>query len=171
LTANWPIDEDRTKTQSREFRRVHDEVGISRFDAAVSKIIHENAYKFFPSVAEFRAYVPQASGRHADANCEKCHGTGWMRLPDYEARGMYRDPSAACVLRCQCLTSEIDGEEIRKLARSRSQHPDEFFGEADVIAMMRIAQERKANNQPPLDADVMIREVLSIRHAIQEKRA
>lgn len=170
LTANWPIDEDRTKTQSREFRRIHDEVGIARFDAAVSKVIHEGPYKFFPSVAEFRSFIPAPSGRYPDANCESCHGSGWMRVADYEARRMYGDPNAMCVLRCQCLKDQVDTEEIRRLARDRSQHPDDYFGEADVIAMMRIALERKGKGLPPLTAEQNIAEVLKIRKAIQEAR-
>ena len=168
LSANWPIDSTRAEGLERELRKVFDEVGISRFDAGVSAIITEGKYQFFPSMAEFRGFIPAPGGRHADANCEKCHGSGWMRLPDYEARRMYRDPNASCVLRCQCLTSDIDTEAIRAMARDRRQNPDDYFGEADVVAMLRIGLERKGKGQPALDAESMIGEVLSIRRAISE---
>jgi len=169
LLANWPIDEGRYKTLEREYRAIFDEVGVSRFDAGVSSILREGKYQFFPSLAEFRAFIPAPGGRHADANCEKCHGSGWMRLPDYEARRMYRDPNATCVLRCQCLTSDIDTEAIRAMARDRRQNPDEYFGDADVVAMMRIALERKGKGQQALNADAMIAEVLAVRTAIRER--
>ena len=58
-----------------------------------------------------------------------------------------------------------------RMAPIRAANPDDFFGEADVVAMMRISSERKSKKLEPLDADTMIAEVLKIRHAIQEKRA
>jgi len=60
-------------------------------------------------------------------------------------------------------------EELNRLRPIRKSNPDDFFGEADVVCMMRLLKERKDKGLPRLSHDQVIAEVLAIRHACQEK--
>lgn len=170
MTANWPTDADRGETLAKEYRAIWEKVGADRFAIGVTRIIHESELRFFPSCGEFRGYIPNSNDKtwRRDPGCERCHGTGWQRLPDYEARRMYGDQLAMCSLRCNdCLNR---GESnMAALRADRAKNPDEYFGEADVIALMRIAKERKEKGLPPLPEDSMIAEVLAVRHAVRER--
>ena len=98
LMNNWPIDESRAKGLSREFRVVWDEIGDARFKAAVTNIITNSDLRFFPSVGEFRGYVPNTA---RIVYCGQCT-EGWRYVPDYEARRLYNNDSAMAVIRCGC---------------------------------------------------------------------
>ena len=99
LIANWPMDEERAKTLLRDYERVFREVGQERFAQAVDVIIREGLYKFFPSQAEFRAYIPK--GDRMWKPCQNCT-EGFIQVPDFEARNIYADPGATMVRFCEC---------------------------------------------------------------------
>ena len=75
-----------------------DQVDDSRFDRAVTAIIQESEIKFFPSVGEFRGYIP-APGKKP--YCGKCN-EGWVWVPDMEARRLYDNDTAMACKRCEC---------------------------------------------------------------------
>lgn len=99
LFANWQIfDEEIQATKIREFRNLWAEFGEQRFTAGATAIINEGRYKLFPSVAEFRSYVPERVRKPYCGNCIE----GWRFVPDYEARKMYHNDTAMAVVRCEC---------------------------------------------------------------------
>jgi len=63
-----------------------------------------------------------------------------------------------------------ESAEWRDLYRERNANPDAFFGEADVVAMMRIVRERSAS-ELPIDPVAIVDEVLQIRKIVQERIA
>lgn len=82
----------------QEYQGIFREVGASRFEQAVSKIVREGQYKFFPSQAEFRGFIPSKGGWKPCGKCE----SGFVRVPDLEAEMLYGDPTATKMIFCQC---------------------------------------------------------------------
>lgn len=98
LIANWPVDDDRGAVLLDEFAGIWNEVGENRFRRAVDSILADSDYRFFPNQAEFRGHLP--SSEHKPL-CKKCK-SGWISVPDHEARRLYGNPEAMCMIRCEC---------------------------------------------------------------------
>lgn len=98
LLTNWKTDESRAKVITKEFKAIFDEVGQARFSTAVDDIIRQNPYTLFPTQAEFRGYLPPVEKK---PTCGKCKN-GWIMVPDYQARKLYKNEIAMCTLRCEC---------------------------------------------------------------------
>lgn len=98
LIANWPVDDDRGTVLLDEFAGICNEIGENRFRLAVDSILANGNFRFFPSQGEFRGYIPSAERKPLCGKCE----SGWIRVPDYEARRMYGNSTATCMLRCEC---------------------------------------------------------------------
>lgn len=115
LKANWHLDETRSEDIIAEYFAICETVGFGRFTRAVDSIINVSDYKFFPTVAEFRAYIPKAEKKPLCGQCE----SGWKRVPDVEARRLYGDKNATAMIRCECRRgpgfqkSEQEGQEWR----------------------------------------------------------
>ena len=58
-------------------------------------------------------------------------------------------------------SEELEFDYQRRL--DRANNPDEFFGEADVVCMMRISESRATQKQAPLTGDQTIAAVLESR--------
>lgn len=87
LFANWMVfDEEIQATKIREFRNLWAEFGAERFTAGATAIINEGKYKLFPSVAEFRSYVPE---RRRKPYCGECVD-GWRITIADGIRAAYR---------------------------------------------------------------------------------
>lgn len=79
MVANWPsalADPALAAQREQEFRVVYAEVGEERFTEGVTKCIRnhrdpETGRSFFPSVAEFEAYVPGKKALFGDY-CDLC---------------------------------------------------------------------------------------------------
>jgi hypothetical protein len=82
------------------YRLLFDQIGAERFAAAVQRVIFESGLRYFPSISEFRSYVPELT-QSAGAFCNECEG-GWRYVPDHEARRLYKNETAMAVVRCQC---------------------------------------------------------------------
>ena len=98
MLANWTVSEDRVKPLSDEFYIVWQEVGAYRFVTAVTKIIQDSELRYFPSVGEFRGYLPPAGKKPYCGQCNE----GWVSVPDYEARSLYGNDTAMANKRCEC---------------------------------------------------------------------
>lgn len=98
LVANWPVDAERGSMILREYETVWNDVGESRFRRGVDSIIATAPFRFFPSQAEFRGYVP---GSERAKFCGKCDA-GWVMVPDCEARQVYGNDTAMAAARCEC---------------------------------------------------------------------
>jgi len=98
LKANWHLDESRADDIIAEYFAICQEVGLDRFRSATDSIINASEYKFFPTISEFRGYLPKAA---KNPLCGKCE-SGWIMVPDPVARGMYGNPNATMALRCEC---------------------------------------------------------------------
>jgi hypothetical protein len=61
--------------------------------------------EFCPQTAKIASYAPPVE--HQIAYCGNCVD-GWVMVPDYEARRLYKNETATATLRCQC--SRIDRE-------------------------------------------------------------
>lgn len=59
LIANWPTLGSRIDVLRSELNLVFYEVGSERFTRATDAIITSGTYQYFPSIAEFRGYIPQ----------------------------------------------------------------------------------------------------------------
>ena len=81
LIANWPLNEERAETKAEELRSLWKEVGGHRFEAAVGRIVNEHKGDFFPTIGEFRSFLP-AEGQSwwRDPNCPDCHGDGFKEV-------------------------------------------------------------------------------------------
>jgi len=171
LTDNWPMEDDRSKRLHAQFFLIWRDVGEVRFRVAVKAIIDARAYASFPTQAEFRGFIPDRDTVKWDwdSNCPDCHGTGWTVTQEYHdlPHGRWQNREVKRCDREGCKKA-VESDRARYLDRDR--HPDNYFGEADVIALMRIAKERREKKLPPLDGDAMIAEVLKVRHAVQEAR-
>lgn len=102
LIGNWPTLTSRADRVRRELHTLWKEVGHERFTKATDAIIATGNYKFFPTVAEFRGYIPQAKRKPFCGQCE----SGWIRVPDYAARRLYQNTTATEMLRCECRRGE-----------------------------------------------------------------
>ena len=82
LIGNWPDGQRRAAEMLNEFQTVWDDVGEDRFRRAVQDIIHSSELRFFPSIGEFRGYIPAPAGKTwwRNPTCPGCHGTGWTEL-------------------------------------------------------------------------------------------
>lgn len=79
--ANWPLNEERAETKTEELRNLWREVGGRRFDAAVNRIVNEHKGEFFPTIGEFRSFLPSDEKIWwRDPNCPDCHGTGFKEV-------------------------------------------------------------------------------------------
>ncbi len=103
MTGNWNLEEVRLKPLTAEYFEVFKDVGESRFSRGVTAVIHNGKFSFFPSIAEFRGFVPSA-GRWTP--CGKCE-SGFIRVPDKEAEMLYGDPTATKMIFCQCRYSNV----------------------------------------------------------------
>lgn len=104
LVANWPMDENRAEVLMQEYENLFAGVGEQRFNRGVGTIIREGRYQFFPSMAEFRGFVP--AGEQRWKPCGKCE-EGFIRVPDPEAELLYGDPGATKMIFCKCRFSNI----------------------------------------------------------------
>jgi hypothetical protein len=79
MVDNWPMEQERSRRLARSYKQVFDEVGESRFARAVKSIRDSRSYASFPTLAEFRSYLPipdaPASGKHY---CALCSGNTWV---------------------------------------------------------------------------------------------
>lgn len=98
LIANWPMNVTRSHPLERELKSVFKEVGEERFTQATDSIIAHGQYQFFPTVAEFRGYIPAPKRKMFCGKCEN----GWIRVTDYEAMSLYEDKTATAMIRCEC---------------------------------------------------------------------
>ena len=69
LRGNWPIEESRFDAALQNFHFLWEEIGEKRFTRATEGIISDSPYQYFPSIAEFRSYIP-AEGRKFCGNCD-----------------------------------------------------------------------------------------------------
>ncbi len=68
LVGNWPnTPEAIVEIKSREFMRAFEEYGPDRFDRGVTAIVDANPYSTFPTLGEFRGYVPAGTWREERA--------------------------------------------------------------------------------------------------------
>ena len=105
--SNWPISDERLEAVKNEFQIVWNEVGESRFERAVGKIVQESDRQFFPTVGEFRSFIPVAprGGFWRDPNCPDCHGTGFKEVTTLVKRpdGTWQNREVARCRREGCL--------------------------------------------------------------------
>jgi hypothetical protein len=80
LLGNYPkLEDDRLRGATANYLELYCEIGHERFVAGVNKIIREGGYSFFPSLAEFRGYLPDnPSSRAFCGNCNE----GWLYTTD-----------------------------------------------------------------------------------------
>jgi hypothetical protein len=87
LQGNWPAEESRFQGIMQNFVLLWDEIGESRFKAAVDAIVLNSPFEYFPSIAEFRSFIPRTEQRpsspnsktkFADPNCAACFGGGYV---------------------------------------------------------------------------------------------
>ena len=105
LMSNWPIaDEDRAGKIIKLFGEVWDDYGAAMFKTCCKSIIHEREGAFFPTVAEFKVYMPHTADKRWEPG-----------VSETQRRRMY---------------------------------PEEFFGQTDVMSMMKIVQARITRNSP-----------------------
>jgi hypothetical protein len=171
LIDNWPIEDERSKRLYSQFFLIWRDVGEVRFRMAVKAIIDARAYATFPTQAEFRGFIPDRDvvKWDWDRNCPDCHGTGWTVTQEYHdlPHGRWQNRE---VKRCDREGCKKAMESDRARYLDRDRNPDNYFGEADVIALMRIAKERREKGMPALDGDSMISAVLQVRGAAREAR-
>jgi hypothetical protein len=111
LRGNYaPIEEDRLKGVLDNYQRLYRSVGWDRFAAGVDSVIFDSELLFFPSVQEFKKYLPESNFREKQ--------------------------------------EETRREWERDMRAKRAQHPEQFFGEADVIVMMRMVEKAVAGKHP-----------------------
>jgi hypothetical protein len=171
LCANWPLAEPRATNLAKEYYEIFKTTSAIRFDAAVTQIIRDSKFQYFPTVSEFLGYIPKVDGGKGfwrDPACESCHGSGFQ--PKY-----YQADGLPVVERCKnpdCLHIGSIDEQVQweQQRQARTERPDDYFGQADVVCLMRIAQDRKNRELPLLSADEMIAAILEIRHSCQESR-
>ena len=99
MTGNWNLEEARLKPLTAEYFALYSQVGAQRFERAVTAIIHEGGYHFFPTVGEFKSHVPASTERKPW--CGKCN-EGFLYIPDPEAYELYGDPDATKMMFCSC---------------------------------------------------------------------
>ena len=98
MTANWHLEESRAEFIIGEYFDIWKSVGAARFGRAVHSLLYDSGLKFFPSIAEFRGYIPASEKR---AHCGNCQD-GFVMRPDYEARRLYKNDSAMKAFPCEC---------------------------------------------------------------------
>ena len=85
LKANWHLEESRADSIVSEYFRVWRDVGAIRFGRGVHKMLHESNLRFFPTLAEFRGYVPASEKRVYCGHCNE----GFISVVDEEAQKLY----------------------------------------------------------------------------------
>ena len=60
LLAEYKLEESRVAGKSREFFEVFKSVGQDRFTRATSRCIHESGLTFFPTVGQFKNFIPES---------------------------------------------------------------------------------------------------------------
>lgn len=60
--------------------------------------------------------------------------------------------------------------EMDRLRPIRAAHPDDFFGEPDLIVGMRIISERIENKMPMLSSEALWKQIIGVRHATKARR-
>ena len=185
LEANWTVQPGRIEGIIENYKTVFDEVGPSRFVKGVSSIIQSGAYGFFPTCSEFRGYIPQAGKADATNHyCGKCDD-GWLRSKNTPDAFVHNAIHETAVYPCPCrggdvsvtdwegsgqhskreqTPNEYPAKDYAALARDRREHPDEYFGEADVIVMMRMIQNRVAKGiKEPVDMEEVFATIYEAR--------
>ena len=119
MRGNYPaIEEARLEGVLVNYERLFRQVGWDRFAAGVDRCVFESELLFFPSIKEFKPYIPDPPEKEQSAN----ERAAWER--DMRAK--------------------------------RAQHPDEFFGEADVKLMMGLlVKARDEKNPRPSDSEII----------------
>ena len=74
LTGNWQLNADRETSIIGEYYELYCTVCSDRFAAAVKTIL-DSTYKFFPTLAEFRGFLPSAERK---TFCPICNGNRWI---------------------------------------------------------------------------------------------
>jgi hypothetical protein len=173
MMANWPIaDELRQEVVTEEYRTAWDEVGPDRFVKGVIAIIKHRDREFFPPCGEFRKFIPDAPKWEWDNDCPQCLGTGFEQIEDYHdlPNGKFQNRKVMPCTRPGC-HHVAKSNDIDPRWADRERNPDEYFGEADVVCMMRIAKSRKENKLSPLNEDDMIAAVLEARKQYTRPRS
>ncbi len=93
MYSNWQqTDRERTLTREKELKAIYEDVGGYRFEAGVTEAIGNYDGRFFPTVAEFKKYIPAKTGA-AENLCDYCrdsHGFIICREPNpYDKTKMY----------------------------------------------------------------------------------
>ena len=72
LQAQWPIETDRLMAKADSFAVVLEQVGASRFEIGIDRIIQERHDTRFPMPADLRDWIP---ARQSFTHCGECqHG-------------------------------------------------------------------------------------------------
>ena len=169
LTATWPIDNERQTEVAESFQRIWQEYGSDRFVKGVIAITQNGEFRFFPTPAEFKGYIPDPSERRR--YCGHC-ADGWLRAKNVPDANQPWVIHKTAVYPCPCrATGEHQPDNWDELRRAdRKLNPDKYFGEADVVSMIRIAEDRKAKKLPSLDSDDMIAAVIETRKPYTDAR-
>lgn len=111
LQGNWPVEEGRLKGILQNYQAIFDEVGEERFAVAVEAITTNSSHEYFPSIAEFRGFIPSPKPRF----CDKCVD-GWVYVKnacDAFVAGVIHDRAVGP---CSCRGGM---ESIRQLGEKR----------------------------------------------------
>ena len=65
LFSNWPVEDSRVKGIKRHLWLVWQDCGAQRFKSGVRRCIHERQSQYFPTVGEFKQYIPNAPDESA----------------------------------------------------------------------------------------------------------
>jgi hypothetical protein len=114
LEAQWTIKPEDRQRKGEALARFLKAVGPYDFRAAILRCIDEHDGKFCPNMGQIRSYVRNAKHDerdwYRDAHCPKCHGSGWIYVPDPEADALYKKPGHQAVIRCReagCLRKAV----------------------------------------------------------------
>lgn len=145
MLTNWPVDSNRTHGLREALLEVCREVGEPRFRSAVDSLLADRPYNTFPTLGEFRQYIPSAQQRrHSCAQCQN----GFIDAGQDEAGNRQ---VARCPNRHEAGKSEA--KISWAMAEDRKEHPENYFGVPDVVCAMRAQFKRKADGLPLYSAD------------------
>lgn len=82
MFSNWSSsvnDPGVARTKKAELLRIFERVGAKRFAAGVEAALRNHYNGFFPTVAEFEAFIPSYVGQVQRETCEACNelASGW----------------------------------------------------------------------------------------------
>jgi hypothetical protein len=143
LQSQYRISNDKFGSYCFDFRKLAEKIGLERFEMAVTRAIEERVSAFAPTVAEFRSYVPAPVDRRQ--YCARCSGTHWLKTRD----DLRNNPQMMRCPDCDHLPAKA-WEPTAEDYRHRQEHPEEYWGEPDMLALLREQGRRIAANEEPI---------------------